>query len=155
MSISQIASLGPSAVPIPQVTPTGAEAPLAAPRALAPGCAEQFRALCLGPAESQAAAPAATAAASSSATTGGTAASTATAADNMAKLAGQPLSALDFDIERVVLSTLPSADSSPAEFALGMLRSQLKVAQAAVGIELAAKTTQSLTQGVQTLTARG
>lgn len=52
------------------------------------------------------------------------------------------------------MSTLPPADATPAEFALGMLRAQVKVAQAAVGIELAAKTTQTLTQGVQTLTTR-
>jgi hypothetical protein len=63
--------------------------------------------------------------------------------------------ALDLNIEKVLMANLPAHDASPAEFAIGMLRAQVAVSQAAVGIELLAKTSQSLTQGVQSLTARG
>lgn len=143
MSISQIAGPGPN---LPSLTGAGqpvADGLLPGPRALSPDCARQFRALCATGAE---AAPA----------PGMPAATAAPAADTSrpAATAGTPIGALDLDIERVVMSTLPPADATPAEFALGMLRAQVKVAQAAVGIELAAKTTQTLTQGVQTLTTR-
>jgi hypothetical protein len=59
------------------------------------------------------------------------------------------------DIEKVLMANMPAHDASPAEFAMGLLRAQVKVCQAAVGIELVSKTTQSLSQGVQSLTARG
>jgi hypothetical protein len=61
---------------------------------------------------------------------------------------------LDLDIEKVLTSSMPPASASQAEFAMGLLRTQVKVANMAVAIELMAKTTQSLSQGVQTLTSR-
>lgn len=61
---------------------------------------------------------------------------------------------LDMDIEKVLVAHMPAANSSPAEFAVGMLRAQVKVSQAAIAIEMVSKTTQSLSQGVQTLTTR-
>lgn len=154
MSISQIAGPGPN---LPSLTGAGqpvADGLLPGPRALSPDCARQFRALCATGAE---AAPAPGMPGASAAPAPGMPAASATpAADTSrpAATAGTPIGALDLDIERVVMSTLPPADATPAEFALGMLRAQVKVAQAAVGIELAAKTTQTLTQGVQTLTTR-
>ncbi len=145
MSISQIAGPGPNFTALTGVGQPPAGGLLPGPRALSPDCARQFRALCASGAEAAASPPAAaaTAAAPHAATNAGAPAPGAT-----------PIGALDLDIERVVMSTLPPADATPAEFALGMLRAQVKVAQAAVGIELAAKTTQTLTQGVQTLTTR-
>lgn len=143
MSISQIAGPGLNFGALTGAGQPAADSLLPGPRALSPDCARQFRALCAGGAEATAATPTATPTAT--ATTGPHPAAAATAS---------PIGALDLDIERVVMSTLPPADATPAEFALGMLRAQVKVAQAAVGIELAAKTTQTLTQGVQTLTTR-
>ncbi len=61
---------------------------------------------------------------------------------------------LNMDIEKVLVANLPAANSSPAEFAVGMLRAQVKVSQAAIAIEMVSKTTQSLSQGVQSLTTR-
>jgi hypothetical protein len=112
----------------------GDPAAVSTPRAVEPGSAMQFRDLLT--------------------TVPGAAHSSIHPVNFMSKLPGEAAS-FDLDIEKMVLSHLPSADATPAEFALGMLRAQVKVAQAAVGIELAAKTTQSLTQGVQTLTSRG
>jgi hypothetical protein len=63
-------------------------------------------------------------------------------------------SMMNLDIEKVLTANLPAANASPAEFAMGMLRAQVKVSQAAVAIEMVSKTTQSLSQGVQSLTAR-
>lgn len=61
---------------------------------------------------------------------------------------------LSMDIEKVLLANLPSPNASPAEFAMGLLRAQVKVSQAAIAIEMVSKTTQSLSQGVQSLTTR-
>ena len=61
---------------------------------------------------------------------------------------------LSMDIEKVLMDNLPAPNSSPAEFAMGMLRAQVKIAQAAIAIEMVSKTTQSLSQGVQSLTTR-
>jgi predicted outer membrane protein len=61
---------------------------------------------------------------------------------------------LDLDIEKALMSSMPSTSASPAEFAVGLLRAQVKVSQTAVAIELVSKTTQSLSQGVQSLTMR-
>jgi hypothetical protein len=61
---------------------------------------------------------------------------------------------LDMDIEKVLAANMPAANASPAEFAVGMLRAQVKVSQAAIAIEMVSKTTQSLSQGVQSLTTR-
>ena len=58
------------------------------------------------------------------------------------------------DIEKVLMDNLPSPNASPAEFAVGLLRAQVKVSQAAIAIEMVNKTTQSLSQGVQSLTTR-
>ena len=58
------------------------------------------------------------------------------------------------DIERALMSHLPRADASPAEFAMGLLRAQVKAAQTAIAIELVNKTTQQLSQGVQSLATR-
>ena len=52
------------------------------------------------------------------------------------------------------MSHLPAANATPAEFAVGLLRAQVKVTNMAVAIELLSKTTQTLSQGVQTLTTR-
>lgn len=60
----------------------------------------------------------------------------------------------DMDIEKIVMANLPAPGASSAEFAVGMLRAQVKVSQAAIAIELVSKTTQSLSQGVQSLTTR-
>jgi predicted outer membrane protein len=60
----------------------------------------------------------------------------------------------NMDIEKIVMANLPAADASPAEFAISMLRAQVKVSQAAIAIEMVSKTTQSLSQGVQSLTTR-
>jgi hypothetical protein len=62
--------------------------------------------------------------------------------------------ALDLDIEKVLMANMPSPNASPAEFAAGLLRAQVKVSQAAIAIEMVSKTTQSLSQGVQSLTTR-
>lgn len=135
MNVSEIAGQGLSMGMgrVQATVPPGDDAGLGSPRALEPGCARQFRELlsatpCAAAAEGQAVAIAAPTA---------------------------PPASFDLDIEKMVLSNLPAANATPAEFALGMLRAQVKVAQAAVGIELVAKTTQSLSQGVQTLTSRG
>ncbi len=61
---------------------------------------------------------------------------------------------IDLDIEKVLMANLPNMNASPAEFAMGMLRAQVKVAQAAIAIEMVNKTTQSLSQGVQSLATR-
>jgi predicted outer membrane protein len=61
---------------------------------------------------------------------------------------------LNMDIEKVLAAHMPSANASPAEFAVGMLRAQVKVSQAAIAIEMVSKTTQSLSQGVQSLTTK-
>jgi predicted outer membrane protein len=61
---------------------------------------------------------------------------------------------IDLDIEKVLMANMPAANASPAEFAMGMLRAQVKVAQAAIAIEMVNKTTQSLSQGVQSLANR-
>lgn len=61
---------------------------------------------------------------------------------------------LGLDIERALTSHLPPANASTAEFAIGLLRAQVAVSQAALGIELLSKSTQSLSQGVQSLTTR-
>jgi hypothetical protein len=61
---------------------------------------------------------------------------------------------LSMDIEKVLMANLPPSNASPAEFAMGMLRAQVKVSQAAIAIEMVSKTTQSLSQGVQSLTTR-
>jgi hypothetical protein len=58
------------------------------------------------------------------------------------------------DIEQVLMQNLPAANASPAEFAMGMLRAQVRVAQTAIAIEMVNKTTQSLSQGVQSLATR-
>jgi hypothetical protein len=62
--------------------------------------------------------------------------------------------AISMDIEKVLMANLPSPNASPAEFAMGLLRAQVKVSQAAIAIEMVSKTTQSLSQGVQSLTTR-
>ncbi len=62
--------------------------------------------------------------------------------------------AWSMDIEKVLMANLPSPNASPAEFAMGLLRAQVKVSQAAIAIEMVSKTTQSLSQGVQSLTTR-
>jgi hypothetical protein len=62
--------------------------------------------------------------------------------------------AMGLDIEKILMSNLPSPDASPAEFAMGLLRAQVKVSQAAIAIEMVNKTTQSLSQGIQSLTTR-
>ena len=62
--------------------------------------------------------------------------------------------AMSMDIEAVLTANLPSPNASPAEFAMGLLRAQVKVSQAAIAIEMVSKTTQSLSQGVQSLTTR-
>jgi len=67
---------------------------------------------------------------------------------------GNLLPMLDLDIEKVVMSSLPSPSASPAEFAVGMLRATIRLQTASVAIEMASNTTHSLTQGVQTLTSR-
>jgi hypothetical protein len=61
---------------------------------------------------------------------------------------------LNLDMEQAVMSHLPAANATPAEFAVGLLRAQVKVTNMAVAIELLSKTTQTLSQGVQTLTTR-
>jgi hypothetical protein len=61
---------------------------------------------------------------------------------------------LSMDIEKVLMANLPSPNASPAEFAMGLLRAQVKVSQAAIAIEMVSKTTQSLSQGLQSLTSR-
>lgn len=61
---------------------------------------------------------------------------------------------ISMDIEKVLMANLPSPNASPAEFAMGLLRAQVKVSQAAIAIEMVSKTTQSLSQGVQSLTTR-
>jgi hypothetical protein len=61
---------------------------------------------------------------------------------------------MDMDIEKVLAAHMPSANASPAEFAVGMLRAQVKISQAAIAIEMVSKTTQSLSQGVQSLTTK-
>lgn len=61
---------------------------------------------------------------------------------------------MSMDIEKVLMDNLPAPSASPAEFAMGMLRAQVKVSQAAIAIEMVSKTTQSLSQGVQSLTTR-
>jgi hypothetical protein len=61
---------------------------------------------------------------------------------------------MSMDIEKVLMANLPSPNASPAEFAMGLLRAQVKVSQAAIAIEMVSKTTQSLSQGVQSLTTR-
>jgi hypothetical protein len=58
------------------------------------------------------------------------------------------------DIEQILMTHLPAQNASPAEFAMGLLRAQVKVSQAALAIEMVSKTTQSLSQGVQSLTTR-
>jgi hypothetical protein len=75
--------------------------------------------------------------------------------DSAASAATKLHQAMDMDIEKVLMANLPSADASMAEFAVGMLRAQVKVSQAAIAIEMVSKTTQSLSQGVQSLTTRG
>jgi len=62
--------------------------------------------------------------------------------------------ALNLDIEQVLMANLPPPDASAAEYAMGLLRAQVKVSQAAIAIEMVNKTTQSLSQGVQSLTTR-
>lgn len=62
--------------------------------------------------------------------------------------------ALDLDIEKVLMANMPPPNASPAEFSMGLLRAQVKVSQAAIAIEMVSKTTQSLSQGVQSLTTR-
>ena len=59
---------------------------------------------------------------------------------------------MGMDIEKILMANLPPPNASPAEFAVSMLRAQVKVAQAAVAIEMVNKTTQSLSQGIQSLT---
>ena len=59
-----------------------------------------------------------------------------------------------FDIEHVLEAHLPPPNASAPEFAMGLLRAQVKVAQAALAIELVNKATQSLSQGVQSLANR-
>lgn len=61
---------------------------------------------------------------------------------------------LELDIEKVLMANLPPAHASPAEFAMGMLRAQVRVAQAALAIEMVNKTTHSLSQGIQSLATR-
>lgn len=61
---------------------------------------------------------------------------------------------MGMDIEKVLMANLPPPNASPAEFAVGLLRAQVKVSQAAIAIEMVNKTTQSLSQGVQSLTTR-
>ena len=61
---------------------------------------------------------------------------------------------LSLDIEKVLMANLPPPNASQAEFAMGLLRAQVKVSQAAIAIEMVSKTTQSLSQGVQSLTTR-
>jgi hypothetical protein len=61
---------------------------------------------------------------------------------------------MSMDIEKVLMANLPAPNASPAEFAMGLLRAQVKVSQAAIAIEMVSKTTQSLSQGVQSLTTR-
>jgi hypothetical protein len=61
------------------------------------------------------------------------------------------LSALDLDIEKAVMSSLPSLSGSPAEVAVGLLRAQIKVTNISVVVSMAASTTQSLTQNVKEL----
>ncbi len=68
--------------------------------------------------------------------------------------AGTAAQRLGLDIEQALMAHVPPADASPAEFAMGMLRTQVAVSQAAIGIELLSKTTQTLSQGVQSLTTR-
>jgi hypothetical protein len=87
--------------------------------------------------------------------------STASAAEFRERLAGPASTpatpatpAIELDIEKVLMANLPAANASPAEFAMGLLRAQVKVAQAAIAIELVNKTTQSLSQGVQSLATR-
>jgi hypothetical protein len=62
--------------------------------------------------------------------------------------------AMGMDIEKILMANLPPPNASPAEFAVSMLRAQVKVSQAAIAIEMVSKTTQSLSQGVQSLTTR-
>ena len=62
-------------------------------------------------------------------------------------------SLLDLDIEKALASVMPRADSSPAEFALGLLRAQVKVSKVALEIEMVSKSANSLTQGIQSLTS--
>jgi hypothetical protein len=66
---------------------------------------------------------------------------------------GSASSALDLDLEKAIVH-MPSANASPAEVAMGLLRVQVEVSQKAVAIELLSRTTQSLSQGVQSLTTR-
>lgn len=61
---------------------------------------------------------------------------------------------MGMDIEKILMANLPPPNASPAEFAVSMLRAQVKVSQAAIAIEMVSKTTQSLSQGVQSLTTR-
>jgi hypothetical protein len=61
---------------------------------------------------------------------------------------------MELSIEKVLMANMPAANASPAEFAVGLLRAQVKVSQTALAIETVSKTTQSLSQGVQSLTAR-
>lgn len=69
--------------------------------------------------------------------------------------AGAAAATPELDLEKALLAAMPRADAPPAEFALGLLRAQVKVSKVALGIELISKTTHSLTQGVQSLTSHG
>jgi hypothetical protein len=61
------------------------------------------------------------------------------------------LSALEFDVEKILVSSMPSPSASPAAMAVGLLRAQAQLSNISVAVQMAASTTQSLTQNVQTL----
>jgi hypothetical protein len=61
------------------------------------------------------------------------------------------LSALEFDVEKILTSSMPSPSASPAQMAVGLLRAQAAISNISVAVQMAASTTQSLTQNVQAL----
>lgn len=60
---------------------------------------------------------------------------------------------MELDMEKVLASSMPDSKASMPEFAAGLLRTQVKIAKVALTIEMINKTTNTLNQGIHSLTS--